>query len=137
MAERDQRMRDPPRSAAELENRGTRPGRVVHDGGFAPRGHPRVELDRAAVWRDHPRAAPGRLRWAGHPLILPLKLTRSRNEPACPRAALAHPAAGARPAAAAPAARLAAPPEGLLARCPAVLRRPSPDGTRPWCRPGS
>jgi len=61
MAERDQRMRDPSRSAAKLENRGARPGRGVHDGGFAPRGHPCVELDGTAVWRDHAGAAPVRL----------------------------------------------------------------------------
>jgi hypothetical protein len=60
VAQRDQRMGDPARSAAKLENPGAGSDRVVHDGGFAHRGYPRVELGGTAVWGDHPGAAPVR-----------------------------------------------------------------------------
>jgi hypothetical protein len=56
VAERDQRMGDPPGPAAQLEDPGPGSSRVVHDLGLAPGGHPRVEVNGAAVRSDHSRS---------------------------------------------------------------------------------
>jgi hypothetical protein len=58
MAERDQRIGDPPGPAAEFEDSRSRSGRVMHDDGLAEIGEPRVELDGAAVRGNHARSGP-------------------------------------------------------------------------------
>jgi hypothetical protein len=52
VAERDQRVGDPPGAGAQVEHPGAGAGQPVHQLGLAGRGQPPVDLDRAAVGGD-------------------------------------------------------------------------------------
>ena len=84
VAERDERMGDPPGAAAELKDGCPRAGGGVHDGRLAEIGQLRVEVDGTAVRRDHAGAGPVGARYLGH-------------KPIVPNAATAPATAGARP----------------------------------------